>query len=88
MPVSKRRKKPDKKRSKGAAQAEGGAEKPRAAAESSSGGGGLMSRMRGGIQSVAGAGPKKPETLISKIITWALVALVAYFVAKRFGIIK
>jgi len=87
VPVSKKRKKPEKKRSK-AAQSAGGTDQPRAAVESSSGGGGLMGRMRGGIQSVAGAGPKKPESLISKIITWALVAVVAYFVAKRFGIIR
>ncbi len=50
--------------------------------------GGLLTRMRGGFKGVAGAGPKKPESIWSKILTWALVAAAAYFVAKRFGIIR
>ena len=50
-------------------------------------GGGLLTRMRGGLQNVAGAGPKKAEPLWSKILTYALIAVAAYFVAKRFGII-
>jgi hypothetical protein len=48
---------------------------------------GLLTRMRGGIRNVTGSGPKKPESLISKIFTWALVAAVAYFLARRFGIL-
>ncbi len=55
--------------------------------EPSSGGGGMMSRMRGGLKSVAGQGPKKEETLLSKLLTWALVLLAAYFVARRFGLV-
>jgi hypothetical protein len=43
--------------------------------------------MRGGIQNVAGAGAKKRESPISKIVTLLLVALAAYFVARRFGLI-
>jgi len=89
VPVSKKRKKPDKKRR---AHDERAAPEPHAGAPaetvSTGGGGGFLSRMRGGFQSVAGTGPKKKESLVSKIVTWALMALVAYFVAKRFGILK
>ena len=49
--------------------------------------GGLLTRMRGGIRGFAGVGPKKPESLLSKVLTWALVAVVAYLVARRFGIV-
>jgi len=79
MPTSKKRREKKKRRDREPAA-------PAPAAEPS--GGGLLSRMRGGIRNVAGSGPKKPESLISKIVTWALVALVAYFVARRFGLIR
>jgi len=46
-----------------------------------------LTRMRGGIQNVAGTGAKKRESPISKIVTLLLVALAAYFVAKRFGLL-
>jgi len=49
--------------------------------------GGLLTRMRGGIQNVAGTGAKKRESPISKIVTLLLVLLAAYFVAKRFGLV-
>jgi len=84
MPVSKKRKIEKKKHRD---RSEPTASAPAAPIEPA-GGGGFLSKMRGGFKSVAGAGPKKPESLVSKIITWALVAVVAYFVAKRFGIIK
>ena len=82
MPLSKKRKRPErtKRRSGG----DGSAAPPSAEPAS---GGGLLTRMRGGIRNVAGAGPKKRESPISKIVTLLLVALAAYFVAKRFGII-
>lgn len=89
MPVSKKRKKPEKKRR--ARDGERAVPEPHAGApaESAPGsGGGFLSRMRGGLQSVAGAGPKKKESLASKLVTWLLVAAVVWFVAKRFGIIK
>jgi len=89
VPVSKKRKKPEKKRR---ARDERADAEPHAGAPVESapgaGGGGFLSRMRGGFQSVAGAGPKKKESLLSKIVTWALMALVAYFLAKRFGLLK
>ena len=89
MPVSKKRKKPEKKRR---ARDERAAPGPHASAPAESastgGGGGLLSRMRGGFQSVTGTGPRKKESLLSKIVTWALMALVAYFLARRFGIVK
>ena len=44
--------------------------------------------MRGGFKSAAGTGVKKQESLLSKILTWGLLLLVAYFVAKRFGVIR
>ncbi|MCA1827423.1 MAG: hypothetical protein LC689_10865 [Myxococcales bacterium] len=84
MPVSKKRK-PEKKKRRDRDLSPAPA--PAAPAEPI-GGGGFLSKMRGGFQAVAGAGPKKPESLISKVVTWALVALVAYFVAKRFGILR
>jgi hypothetical protein len=84
MPVSKKRK-PDKKKRRD--HEPSGEVAPPPAAEPS-GGGGFLARMRGGIQTVAGTGPKKKESLVSKIITWALVALAAWFVAKRFGILR
>jgi hypothetical protein len=86
VPISKKRKKQEKKRRP--RDGDERAPEPRAAEPESRGGGGLLSRMRGGFQGVAGTGPKKPESLLSKIITWALVALVAYFLARRFGIIR
>ena len=80
MPTSKKRREKKKRRDREPSA-------PALAAEPS-GGGGLLSRMRGGIRNAAGSGPKKPESLVSKIFTWALVALVAYFVARRFGLIR
>jgi hypothetical protein len=82
VPVSKKRKRPErtKRRSGG-----DGSAAPASAETPSSGG--LLTRMRGGIRNVAGTGPKKRESPISKIITLLLVAAAAYFVAKRFGII-
>ena len=79
MPLSKKREKPKKKRREST---------PAAAPPSEpAGGGGLLSRMRGGFQGMAGAGPKKKESLVSKIVTWALFAVAAYFLAKRFGLL-
>ena len=82
MPLSKKRKKErrNKPREREPAPAAPAAPAPSA-------GGGLLTRMRGGIQGMAGTGARKPESLLSKIITWALVLAVAYFVARRFGII-
>ena len=83
MPVSKKRKIEKKKRRdhepSGAPVAPPG--------EQPSGGSGFLGKMRGGFQAVAGGGPKKPESLWSKILTWALVVAVAWFVAKRFGLL-
>ena len=81
MPVSKKRKQDDKKlrAREGTASARPAPESPAA--------GGLLTRMRGGLKNVAGTGPKKPESLLSKVLTWALVLAAAYFVAKRFGIL-
>ena len=82
MPVSKKRKKPEKKKERDREPAA-----PQVAAEPASSGG-LLSRMRGGIRQVAGAGQaKKKESLVSRILTWALVAVAAWFVAKRLGIL-
>jgi hypothetical protein len=50
--------------------------------------GGMLTRIRGGFQNVAGRGGNKRESLLSKLLTWGLLALVAYFVARRFGIIR
>lgn len=84
MPVSKKRKKPEKKQRA----REPGASAPPPARESApEGGGGFLTRMRGGIRNVAGAGPAKKESLASRILTWALVAVAAWFVAKRLGIL-
>jgi len=85
MPVSKKRKKESKDRSRDRREA-GSAPAPTREAPAEAGGG-LLTRMRGGFQSMAGAGPKKKESLLSKIVTWAIVALAAYFVARRFGIL-
>ncbi len=83
MPLSKKRNKEGKKRrrDRGAAPATAPATEP-------SGGGGFLTRMRGGIRTVAGTGAPKKESLVSKILTWAIVAAAAYFVARRFGIIR
>jgi hypothetical protein len=77
MPLSKKREKKKRRDREG---------QPAAAPSEPSGGGGLLSGMRSGMKSVAGVGPKKPESLISKILTWALVAVAAYLLAKRFGL--
>ena len=83
MPVSKRRKKDDAKRRRARdapAAAPGPAAEPTPAS-------GLLSRMRGGFQNLAGTGPRKPESAVSKILTWAIVLVAAYFVARRFGLV-
>jgi hypothetical protein len=82
MPVSKKRRRPERTRKRGGTD---GTEPPSSAGPES--GGGVLTRMRGGFQKVAGAGPKKRESPISKIVTLLLVAIAAYFVAKRFGLI-
>jgi hypothetical protein len=85
MPVSKKRKKSEKKRDR---QREEGSAPSSPAAPSESGySGGLLGRMRGGIRSVAGQGEPKKESLASKLLTWALILVAAWFVAKRLGII-
>jgi hypothetical protein len=43
--------------------------------------------MRGGFQNVAGTGPKKKESLLSKVIWWVLIAVALWFVARRFGLL-
>lgn len=86
MPLSKKRVKSEKKKRRD--RSAGPAAPSGVQAESSSGGGGLMGRMRGGIKDLAGSGPKKKESLASKILTWALVVAAAYFLARRFGIIR
>lgn len=84
MPISKKRKKRE-----GRSRRDRDLQ-PSQQAESSSGGGGLMSGMRGGIKNLVGAGEakKKKESLVSKIVTWVLVAVALYFVARRFGILR
>jgi hypothetical protein len=85
MPVSKKRKKDDrgKRRERGDAPAAPGAPTPAGGGSR----GGMLSRMRGGFQNMAGAGPKK-ESLLSKVITWAILLVALYFIARRFGILK
>jgi hypothetical protein len=85
MPVSKKRKKENRDRSRDRRDA-GSAPAPSGQVPGEAGGG-LLTRMRGGFQSMAGTGPKKKESLLVKIVTWAIVALAAYFVARRFGIL-
>ena len=82
MPVSKKRKRPERTKRRSGAD---GSTAPSSAEAAS--GGGVLTRMRGGIRNVAGTGPKKRESPISKIVTLLLVVLAAYFVAKRFGLI-
>ncbi len=50
-------------------------------------GGGFLTRMRGGFQSMAGTTGARKESLLSKIITWAILIVALYFVARRFGIL-
>lgn len=83
MPVSRKRRKEGKSRPRDRVEA---ASAPRADPPASSGGG-MLTRMRGGFQKMAGTAPKKNESLLSKIVTWAIVAIAAYFVARRFGIV-
>ena len=83
MPTSKKRKKRERKTRR---PGDGEPAAPERAVEQASGV--LLSRMRGGVQSVAGAGVKKRESLLSRILTWGLVALAAYLLARRFGIIR
>lgn len=83
MPISKKRKKPEKKR---AHERDVRPAPPGVPVEPA--GGGFLSRMRGGFKSAAGTGVKRPESLLSKILTWALLLIAAYFVAKRFGLIR
>jgi hypothetical protein len=82
MPVSKKRRKEG--RSKPRDRVEAGSAPP---APPPAGGGGMLTRMRGGFQKMAGTAPKK-ESLLSKIVTWAIVVAAAYFVARRFGIVS
>ena len=88
MPTSKKRVKPEKKKRRDRAQAGGGGGTPAPASEGHSGGSGLLSGMRGGIQRLAGSAPQKKESLLSKILTWALVVVALWFLAKRFGILR
>jgi hypothetical protein len=81
MPLSKKRRRPDGTRRRG------GTDRTEAASSEPATAGGLLTRMRGGIQNVARTGAKKRESPISKIVTLLLVAVAAYFVAKRFGLI-
>ncbi|MGZ6143561.1 MAG: hypothetical protein ACXWLM_09485 [Myxococcales bacterium] len=83
MPTSKKRVKPEKKKRRDREPAAA----PASAPTEPAGGGGFLSRMRGGFQGMAGAGPKKKESLASKIVTWVLLAAAVYFVARRFGIL-
>ena len=85
MPLSKKRKKREKKKGRRAPDAAPAATEraPEPAAS-----GGFLSRMRGGVQNVAGTGGKKRESWLSRIITIALLAAAAYFVARRLGIIR
>jgi hypothetical protein len=48
---------------------------------------GLMGRMRGGLKTITGQGAKKEESRLSRLLTWALVLVAAYFVARRFGLV-
>lgn len=81
MPVSKKRKKNEKRRHREIPAAPPGA--PVEPAPS----GGFLGRMRSGLRNVAGVGAPKKESPLSKILTWALVLAVAYFAARRLGII-
>jgi hypothetical protein len=88
MPVSKKRKKDVRKKARErsavpAAHTAPGT--PSTAPETGSGG--LLTRMRGGFQSMAGASARK-QSLLSKVVTWLIVALAVYFVARRFGILR
>ena len=82
MPLSRKRK---KKEARAHRDRDG---KPAPAPGEPPGGGGFLSGMRGGLKGLAGAGAKKKESLVSKIVTWAIVAVALYFVARRFGIIR
>jgi hypothetical protein len=84
MPVSKKRKKEDARKGRTRDHAAPAAPAAPAGPEGPSG---LLGRMRGGLRNVAGSGSKKPESLLSKVLTWALVLIVAWFAAKRLGII-
>jgi hypothetical protein len=86
MPVSKKRKKDERGKRRERAEAP---PVPAAPPPDSGGiGGGLLTRMRGGFQNMAGAGSRKKESLLSKVITWAILLVALYFVARRFGILK
>jgi hypothetical protein len=82
MPVSKKRKQDEKRRRP--RDDVGPAARPAPEPPAASG---FLTRMRGGIRNVAGTGPKKPESRLSKVLTWALILAAAYFVAKRLGIL-
>jgi hypothetical protein len=88
MPVSKKRKKDGRKkaRDRGAGPAVHTSPAP-ATAPPEPASGGLLTRMRGGFQAMAGTRAKK-QSLLSKVVTWAILALALYFVARRFGIIR
>ena len=84
MPLSRKRKKEGKSRSRDRSEPQNAPAPPK---ETPTGGGGLLTRMRGGFQGMAGGGAGKKESLLSKIVTWAVVVLAAYFLARRFGIL-
>ena len=86
MPESKKRVKSGKKRRR---DRDGASPAAASSGEVPSGGGGFLGKMRGGIQTVAGAAPsRKKESLLSKVLTWALVLLAAILLARRFGILR
>ncbi|HYS07104.1 MAG TPA: hypothetical protein VEP66_00110 [Myxococcales bacterium] len=85
MPVSKKRKKEGRNKSRDRGEAANAPAPPPAPAAEPAGG--LLTRMRGGFQRVAGTALKKKESPLSKIITWAIVLLAAYFVARKLGIL-
>lgn len=81
MPLSKKRKKKEGRAHRTEAH-------PAARAPEPTGGSGFLSGMRGGLKDLAGTGgAKKKESLIGKIVTWALFAVALYFVARRFGVL-
>jgi hypothetical protein len=86
MPVSKKRKKDDRGRSRERGDAPAAPKAPTADGGGSRGG--MLSRMRGGFQNMTGAGPKKKESMLSKVITWVILLVALYFIARRFGILK
>lgn len=52
--------------------------------KSKGGGSGGITGLRGGIKSMVGQGPKKKETVASKILTWVLLAAAVAVLIYRF----